>query len=46
MSEHFAAQGKIEINVRPSLNLWDVAAAKIIIEEAGGKAVIIGEETP
>ena len=39
--EHFLAQGKIEINVRPRLHLWDVAAMKIIIEEAGGKMTTI-----
>ncbi len=34
---HFVAQGKIEINIRPEILFWDIAALKIIIEEAGGK---------
>jgi histidinol-phosphatase len=31
------AEGAIEITVEPELALWDVAAVKLIVEEAGGR---------
>jgi len=31
------ANGDMDINVDPKSNLWDIAAPKIILEEAGGK---------
>lgn len=34
---HLLAEGKIDIVVDPWVKAWDVAPAKIIIEEAGGK---------
>ena len=34
---HLLAEGKIDIVVDPKVHMWDVAPAKIIIEEAGGK---------
>lgn len=33
---HLLAEGKIDIVVDPKVKIWDVAPAKIIIEEAGG----------
>lgn len=34
---HLLAQGKIDIMVEAEIKIWDVAALKIIVEEAGGK---------
>jgi histidinol-phosphatase len=34
---HLVAQGKIEMALEAENKIWDVAASKIIIEEAGGK---------
>lgn len=35
-SYHLVAQGKIDIMAEAELALWDIAAAKVIVEEAGG----------
>ncbi|KKU27511.1 MAG: hypothetical protein UX80_C0023G0006 [Candidatus Amesbacteria bacterium GW2011_GWA2_47_11b] len=34
---HLLAQGKVDIVVEARIKIWDVAAAKVIVEEAGGK---------
>jgi histidinol-phosphatase len=31
------AQGSAEIALEPVVNLWDMAAVKVIVEEAGGR---------
>jgi len=36
-SYHLLAQGKIDIMIEPKCKLWDIAASKVIVEEAGGK---------
>lgn len=36
-SYHLLAQGKIDIMVEADIKLWDIAALKVIVEEAGGK---------
>jgi len=36
-SYHLLAQGKIEIMVEAATKIWDIAAASIIVKEAGGK---------
>jgi histidinol-phosphatase len=36
-SYHLLAQGKLDIMIEPNTKLWDIAAMKVIIEEAGGK---------
>jgi histidinol-phosphatase len=36
-SYHLLSQGRIEVMVEASIKFWDIAAAKIIVEEAGGK---------
>jgi histidinol-phosphatase len=36
-SYHLLAQGKIDIVAEGMTKIWDVAALKIIVEEAGGK---------
>ncbi len=33
---HLIAQGKVDIMMEGSVKFWDIAAAKVIIEEAGG----------
>ncbi len=38
---HLLAQGKIDIIVEAKVKIWDIAALKIIIEEAGGKVTDI-----
>lgn len=44
-SYHLLAQGKIDIMVEAYIKIWDVAALKIIVEEAGGRVTDIrGEE--
>lgn len=35
-SYHLLAQGKLEVMIEADTKLWDVAAMKVIIEEAGG----------
>lgn len=35
-SYHLLAQGKIEIMVEAKTKIWDIAALKVIVEEAGG----------
>jgi histidinol-phosphatase len=30
------AQGSVDIALEPEVNLWDLAALKVIVEEAGG----------
>lgn len=35
-SYHLLAQGKIDIMVEADIKLWDIAALKVIVEEAGG----------
>ena len=35
-SYHLLAQGKIEIMIEADCKLWDIAAAKVLVEEAGG----------
>lgn len=49
-SYHLLAQGKIEIMIEAKTKIWDIAALKVIIEEAGGKITDIlgnpiGKET-
>lgn len=34
---HLVAEGKVEIMAEADIKLWDIAAAVVIIEEAGGK---------
>lgn len=34
---HLIAEGKIDIMMEGSVKFWDIAAAKVIVEEAGGK---------
>lgn len=36
-SYHLLAQGKIDVMVEASTKLWDIAALKVIVEEAGGR---------
>lgn len=36
-SYHLLAQGKIDIMIEASTKLWDIAALKVIVEEAGGR---------
>lgn len=36
-SYHLLAQGKLEVMIEPYCRLWDIAPAKVIIEEAGGR---------
>lgn len=36
-SYHLLAQGKIDIMVEADIKLWDIAALKVIVEEAGGR---------
>lgn len=36
-SYHLLAQGKLEIMIEADTQLWDIAAVKVIVEEAGGK---------
>lgn len=36
-SYHLLAQGKIDIMIEASTNIWDIAPFKVIVEEAGGK---------
>ena len=31
------AEGAVDVAIEPDLNLWDVAAVKLIVEEAGGR---------
>jgi histidinol-phosphatase len=33
---HLVAQGKVDIMMEASVKFWDIAAAKVIVEEAGG----------
>jgi fructose-1,6-bisphosphatase/inositol monophosphatase family enzyme len=32
---HLVAQGKVDIMMEGSVKFWDIAAAKVIVEEAG-----------
>jgi histidinol-phosphatase len=34
---HLVSEGKIDVMMEASVKFWDIAAAKVIIEEAGGK---------
>lgn len=36
-SYHLLAQGKIDIMIESSTKLWDIAAVKVLVEEAGGR---------
>ena len=36
------AQGSVEIAVEPAVSLWDMAAVKLIVEEAGGRFTDLG----
>lgn len=36
-SYHLLAQGKIDIMLEARINVWDIAALSLIVEEAGGK---------
>lgn len=38
---HLVAQGKVDIMVDAEIKIWDFAAAKVIIEEAGGRVTDI-----
>lgn len=40
-SFHLLAQGKIDVMVEAKVKIWDIAAIKIIVEEAGGKVTDI-----
>lgn len=40
-SYHLLAQGKVDIMIEAQTKIWDIAAVKIIIEEAGGKVTNI-----
>jgi len=37
-SYHLLAQGKIDVMIEAQTKIWDIAAVKVIVEEAGGKA--------
>jgi len=43
-SYHFVAEGKLEAVIEAKTNIWDIAAASIIIEEAGGKVTDLDGE--
>lgn len=36
-SYHLLAQGKLDVMIEASTKLWDIAALKVIVEEAGGR---------
>lgn len=36
-SYHLLAQGKLDVMIEADTKLWDIAAMKVIVEEAGGK---------
>jgi len=36
-SYHLLAQGKLDVMIEASTKLWDIAALKVIVEEAGGQ---------
>lgn len=40
-SYHLLAQGKIDIVIEADVKIWDIAAIKVIVEEAGGKVTEI-----
>ena len=40
-SYHLLAQGKIDIMIEAQTKIWDIAAVKVIVEEAGGKVTDI-----
>jgi histidinol-phosphatase len=41
------AEGAAEIAVEPEVSLWDLAAVKLIVEEAGGRFTdLAGRATP
>jgi histidinol-phosphatase len=43
-SYHLLAQGKVDTMVEAETKIWDIAAVKVIVEEAGGKVTnMIGE---
>jgi len=42
---HLLAQGKIDIIIEAETKIWDIAALKIIVEEAGGKVTDINGHT-
>lgn len=35
---HLVATGRADILIEPAISIWDIAALKILVEEAGGKA--------
>lgn len=41
---HMVAQGKVDVMVESRLKIWDIAAMKVIVEEAGGKMTDIKGE--
>lgn len=46
-SHMLVAEGAVEISAEPEVSLWDLAALKVIVEEAGGKFTdLSGEPTP
>ncbi|MFH1399209.1 MAG: inositol monophosphatase family protein [Candidatus Woesearchaeota archaeon] len=49
-SYHMLAQGKIDIMIEAETKIWDIAAVKVIVEEAGGKITdingnVVGKDT-
>lgn len=43
-SYHLLAQGKIDIMVEATTKIWDIAAATLLVAEAGGKVTDLGGE--
>jgi histidinol-phosphatase len=41
-SYHLLAQGRIDVVIEAALKIWDIAALKVIVEEAGGTMTNIG----
>jgi histidinol-phosphatase len=44
-SYHLLAQGKIDIMIEAGTKIWDIAACKVIVEEAGGKVTDLNGES-
>lgn len=40
-SYHLLAQGKVDVMIEAQTKIWDIAAVKVIVEEAGGKVTDI-----
>lgn len=40
----YVASGKIDAYIEPNMNTWDYAAGALIIKEAGGKCLFLGDD--